>query len=141
MAYNPSRPIPGFPPGITRGLPVTAFFLGSGSRCTALDDLRAWGNRTLAWQSSLSRSAPQNADSSSSNDNIQGVAQPRQEAVLIPCSTERFAEVRVASCSTELPTSTSFYPPHRAQQGAQPTSASFISRIRHSRVMSQSSTN
>eukprot|EP00930_Biecheleria_cincta_P040686 TRINITY_DN27870_c1_g1_i1.p1 TRINITY_DN27870_c1_g1~~TRINITY_DN27870_c1_g1_i1.p1 ORF type:complete len:139 (+),score=11.49 TRINITY_DN27870_c1_g1_i1:66-482(+) len=138
MAYNPSRPIPGFPPGITSGLPVPEFFLGSGSRSTALDDLHARGNRILAWQWSL---APQNVGSSSSNDNIRHVAQARHEAGFTACSAARFAEAQVASWNTEQPTSTSSYQLHRAQQGAQPTSASFISRIRHSRVLSQRSIN
>eukprot|EP00930_Biecheleria_cincta_P040688 TRINITY_DN27870_c1_g2_i1.p1 TRINITY_DN27870_c1_g2~~TRINITY_DN27870_c1_g2_i1.p1 ORF type:complete len:202 (+),score=22.97 TRINITY_DN27870_c1_g2_i1:46-651(+) len=130
MFQQPSRPrsargAVGFPPGITSGLPVPAFFLGSGSRSTALDELHARGNTILAWQRSLSRSAPQNTGSNSTNDNIRGAAQPRHEEAVTACSAERIAEARVASRSTEQPTFASFHHPHRAQQDAQPTFASF----------------
>eukprot|EP00930_Biecheleria_cincta_P000645 TRINITY_DN10145_c0_g2_i2.p1 TRINITY_DN10145_c0_g2~~TRINITY_DN10145_c0_g2_i2.p1 ORF type:complete len:177 (+),score=7.06 TRINITY_DN10145_c0_g2_i2:39-533(+) len=95
------RPTRGFPPGITSGLPVPPFFLESGSRSTALDELHATGNRTLALQSTPSPSGPQKGDSGSSNH------------------AEAPTKAWIASGSAEQPTFASSDQVHREQQGAE----------------------
>eukprot|EP00930_Biecheleria_cincta_P000644 TRINITY_DN10145_c0_g2_i1.p1 TRINITY_DN10145_c0_g2~~TRINITY_DN10145_c0_g2_i1.p1 ORF type:complete len:195 (+),score=17.34 TRINITY_DN10145_c0_g2_i1:39-587(+) len=113
------RPTRGFPPGITSGLPVPPFFLESGSRSTALDELRAKGIRTLAWQASLSPSGPQSGGGSNGNDDMRAVAQQRQEAIIMSCSTEAPTKAWIASGSAEQPTFASSDQVHREQQGAE----------------------
>eukprot|EP00930_Biecheleria_cincta_P015812 TRINITY_DN13062_c0_g1_i1.p1 TRINITY_DN13062_c0_g1~~TRINITY_DN13062_c0_g1_i1.p1 ORF type:complete len:196 (-),score=24.83 TRINITY_DN13062_c0_g1_i1:115-654(-) len=109
---DPRRPIEGFPPGITSGLSVPAFFLDSGSRSAALKELHTRGDRVLAWQWSMLHSG-------SNNDVIPGVAQTRDEGTITAGSTETPADSQIASQSTERPASGSFYQAHQAPQGAE----------------------